>query len=315
MRIVSLIASSTEMVHALGCGDQLVARSHECDYPESVRRLPVCSEPKFNIEGTSREIDDRVKAAVKESGSVYRIDAAKLKSLRPDVIITQDHCEVCAVSLKDVENAVCNWGDNRPEIVTLLPNDLKDVWSGMQRIADALGIAEKGRARIQQYQERMQAISQKARDLTASPRVACLEWLDPLMAGGNWVPELVALLGARDLFGTPGKHSPWMQWDELKSADPDFIIILPCGWDIVRTLPEMKALTDRPDWPSLKAVRNKRVYLTDGNQYFNRPGPRLVESLEILAEILYPDQFDFGHQGTGWQPFTPPRRSSPASSF
>ena len=248
MRIVSLIASSTEIVHALGCGDQLVGRSHECDYPEAVQKLPVCSEPKFDIHGTSREIDDRVKETVQGSGSVYRVDTSMLKSLRPDVIITQDHCEVCAVSLKDVENAVCDWGDAKPEIVTLLPNNLEDVWSGIQHIADALSIQKRGNDCIKQYQERIRMISEKAKALKASPTVACLEWLDPLMAGGNWVPELVELLGGKDLFGTPGKHSPWMEWDALTAKDPDLIVVLPCGWGIAKIIPEMAALTRKPEW-------------------------------------------------------------------
>ncbi|MDP3921330.1 MAG: cobalamin-binding protein [Candidatus Omnitrophota bacterium] len=304
MRIVSLIPSSTEIVHALGCGDQLVGRSHECDFPAVVKSLPTCSEPKINIEGTSREIDDRVKETVSDSGSVYRIDAKALKALEPNVIITQDHCEVCAVSLKDVENAVCDWADDaKPEIVTLLPNNLEDVWSGIRRIAGALKVKDRGDDLINSYRERMQAISQKAKSIGGHPRVACLEWLDPLMAGGNWIPELLALLGAEDLFGRPGEHSPWMKWEELVGQDPDVIVVLPCGWGIEKSRLEMAAVTQKAEWKKLKAVRTGRVFLTDGNQYFNRPGPRLVESLEIFAEILYPEKFSFGHEGTGWQRF------------
>ncbi len=302
MKIVSLIASSTEIVCQLGCEAQLVGRSHECDYPESVRRLPVCSQPKFDIHGSSAEIDERVKEALKTSKSVYAVDVNRLKFLRPDVIITQDHCEVCAVSLKDVENAICSFPDPKPKIVALLPNSLEDVWSGIERIAQAVGIAQKGKDLVLEFQNQMSLISQKVKRLNVpSPRVVCIEWLEPLMPAGNWVPELVAFAGGKNLFGEAGKHSPWMQWEDLLAQDPDIIVTMPCGWDIQKTKKEMSFLTKRPGWQDLKAVKENKVFLTDGNQYFNRPGPRLVESLEILAEIFYPESFDFGHRGEGWE--------------
>ena len=301
MKIVSLIASSTEMVCALGCKDQLVGRSHECDYPESVATLPVCSQPRFEIQGSSREIDERVKETLNTATSVYEIDAERLRSLKPDVIITQDHCEVCAVSLKDVENAVCTFPDPKPAIVTLLPNNLNDIWTGAQRIATAIGVPERGKEVIRTYQERMRAIQQKVSGVERRPSVACIEWLDPLMPAGNWVPELVELAGGINLFGEAGKHSPWMEWKELKAKDPDIILIMPCGWDIPKAREEMAALIQKPGWKDLKAVKTRKVFLTDGNQFFNRPGPRVVESLEIMAEIFYPEKFRFGHQGSGWR--------------
>jgi iron complex transport system substrate-binding protein len=300
MRIVSLIASATEIVCALGFESSLVGRSHECDHPLGVQQLPACSEPKFNIHGTSLEIDERVKQIVRESLSVYRVDTGKLKELRPDVIITQDHCEVCAVSLKDVQEAVCNWVGDKVKIVTLHPNALADVWQGIGDVADALGHPEEAERLIKRCQGRMLAIQQKAENLTSQPSVACIEWIEPLMCAGNWVPELVTMAGGRDLLGKPGEHSPWMSFEQLQQADPDIIIVMPCGWDIERARIEMPILMKRPEWHQLKAVRQNKVYLTDGNQYFNRPGPRLVESLEILAEIMHPQVFSFGHQGKGW---------------
>ncbi|MBI4309064.1 MAG: cobalamin-binding protein, partial [Candidatus Omnitrophica bacterium] len=279
----------------------LAGRSHECDYPPTVQNLPACSEPKFNIHGTSREIDERVKNVVRESLSVYRVDVERLKQLRPDVIVTQDHCEVCAVSLKDVERATCDWLGAKVKIVALRPNALEDVFSGIQEVALALGAPEKGEALIANCRQRMAAVAAKASRQPDHPSVACIEWIDPLMAAGNWVPELVHMLGAKDLLGKPGDHSPWMTWEQLRDADPDFIVVMPCGWDIKRSRPEMKILTQKPGWQSLKAVRQGRVYLTDGNQYFNRPGPRLVESLEILAEIFYPKFFQPGHEHSGWK--------------
>ena len=300
MRIISLIASATEIVCALGFEDSLVGRSHECDYPPEVQQLPACSEPKFDIRGTSREIDERVKSIVRESLSVYRIDTAKLKALKPDVIITQDHCEVCAVNIKDVQEAVCDWLGNEVKIVTLRPNALADLWQGIRQVADALGQPQQAEKLISHCQERMSGITQKVENLHQQQSIVCIEWIEPLMCAGNWVPELVDMAGGKDLLGKPGKHSPWMSWEQLQEADPEFIIVMPCGWDIERTRQEMPVLVKQTGWHQLKAVRQNKVFLTDGNQYFNRPGPRLVESLEILAEIMYPHVFSFGHQGQGW---------------
>jgi iron complex transport system substrate-binding protein len=300
-RIVSLIASATEIVCALGFEDALVGRSHECDFPSSIRRLPVCTAPKFDVHGSSAEIDRRVKETLQGSLSVYQVDAERLRQLRPDLIVTQSQCEVCAVSLKDVEQAVCTWVDSRPRLVSLAPNALADVWADIERVAAALEVPERGVALVEQLQQRISTVSQRARQLVAQPRVACIEWIEPLMAAGNWVPELVEQAGGISLFGEAGKHAPWMTWDALCSKDPEVIVLLPCGWDIERTRQEMPVLTSKAEWLGLHAVRDRRVFLTDGNQYFNRPGPRLVDSLEILAELLHPEEFAFGHEGSGWE--------------
>ncbi|MBX7223242.1 MAG: cobalamin-binding protein [Blastocatellia bacterium] len=300
-RIVSLIASSTEIVHALGFFDQLVGRSHECDFPPQVHALPVCTEPKFNIEGTSYEIDQRVKAVLQEGISVYRVFADRLNELRPDIIITQSQCEVCAVSLRDVEEAVCQLVTSQPQIVSLEPNSLNDVWADIRRVAVALEAPALGEQLVAFSQGRISVIQAQIQNIKHKPTVACIEWIDPLMAGGNWVPELVELAGGINLFGEAGKHSPWMTFEELTAHDPEVIVVLPCGYDIPKTRSEMSPLLNQPGWENLQAVRTGQVYLTDGNQYFNRPGPRLVESLEILAEILHPEKFKFGHEGTGWE--------------
>ncbi|MBY0526469.1 MAG: cobalamin-binding protein [Gemmataceae bacterium] len=303
MRVVSLIASATEIVCALGFEEQLVGRSHECDFPPWVRRLPVCTEPKFNVHGSSYEIDQRVKAILQESLSVYRVDAERLKELRPDVIVTQSQCEVCAVSLKDVEQTVCTWLDHDPRLVSLHPEGLADVWQDIRLVSQALDVVPRGEQLIEQLQQRMRSVADRAQALPERPTVACIEWIEPLMAAGNWMPDLVHMAGGVNLFGTAGKHAPWMTWQELCAKDPDVIVMLPCGWDIARIREEMPLLTRKPEWPGLKAVRNQRVYVTDGNQYFNRPGPRLAESLEILAEVLHPRALAFGHEGTGWRLF------------
>jgi iron complex transport system substrate-binding protein len=300
-RIVSLIASSTEIVCALGFGDQLVGRSHECDFPPWVQRLPVCTGPKFATDGTSYEIDQRVKAILAEGLSVYRVDAERLRALAPDVIVTQSQCDVCAVSLRDVEQAVCEWIESRPKIVSLEPYALADVWRDITTVATALGAAERGDELITRLRRRIEKIVERARGLPERPSVAVVEWIDPLMAAGNWMPELVEMAGGVNLFGEAGKHSPWMTIEQLADRDPDWILVIPCGFDLERTRADMPVLAARPEWMRLRAVRERRVVLGDGNQYFNRPGPRLVESLEILAEILHPEAFPFGHRGSGWQ--------------
>ncbi len=300
-RIVSLIASATEIVCALRYENQLVGRSHECDYPPSVARLPVCTEPKLDTSGTSKEIDQQVLRIVADALSVYRVHADLLKELRPDVVITQDHCQVCAVSLRDVEQALCDWLESRPQVVSLAPDSLADVFADIRRVAAALGNPARGDKLVAQLQRRMGEVAEKCRALPERPTVACVEWIDPLMAAGNWMPELVEMAGGVNLFGAASKHSPWMTWEQLREKDPEVILVLPCGFDIARSRPEMPALTQRPDWAELRAVRQRRVYLADGNQYFNRPGPRLADSLDILAEVLHPAAFQPLHEGTGWQ--------------
>lgn len=301
-RIVSLIASATEIVCALGFEDQLVGRSHECDFPPSVRRLPVCTAPKFNVHGSSMEIHRRVENLLRQALSIYRVDAEQLRHLRPDVIVTQTQCAVCAVSLPDVEAAVCSWIDSRPQIISLAPNALADVWTDIRRVAAVLNVPDRGEALLGQLQQRMAAIATVAQAQPHRPTVACIEWIEPLMSAGNWMPELVELAGGIPLFGEAGKHSPRLAWEQLVEQNPEVILVMPCGWDIAKSRQEIAVLTAKPEWPGLRAGRAGRVYLADGNQYFNRPGPRLVDSLEILAEVLHPAVLAFGHAATGWQP-------------
>ena len=299
MKILSLIASSTEIVYALGCGNKLIGRSHECDYPAEVLKLPHCTKPRFDIKGTSREVDERVKSTLKSALSVYEVDELKLAELNPDIIITQSQCEVCAVSLKDVENAVRKIIGKSPRVVSLEPNSLSDIWSDIKKVSEAVNVQERGQKLIQELQNRILDLKSLIKD-ESSNSVACIEWIDPLMAAGNWVPELVELAGGKNLFGEAGKHSPWMSFEELCERDPDVIAVMPCGYGIEKTRQEMDVLIRKTNWRSLKAVKNNQVYLTDGNQYFNRPGPRIIESLEILIEILYDQKYNFGHFKSGW---------------
>ena len=299
-RIISLLASATEIVAALGLTERLVAISHNCDYPTEILELPVCTAPKINTTGSSCDIDLRVKELVEQGLSVFRVDSDKLRALSPDLIITQSQCEVCAVSERDLEDAVANWTNGRPEIVSLRPDCLLDVWRDISNVALAAGVEKTGANLITALKKKMQLVVDRATGLRNRPRVACIEWIEPLMAAGNWIPEMVDMAGGVNLFGIVGEHSPWMRWDELAAADPDIILVLPCGFDIAQSRAEMWVLAAMPGWAKLRAVREGRVFLTDGNQYFNRPGPRLVESLEILAEILHPAHFSFGHRDIGW---------------
>ncbi len=277
-RIVSLIASATEIVHALGLGEYQVGRSHECDYPTEVQSLPVCTEPTFPVNGSSAEIDRQVKDKLASELSIYEVFAPVIEDLKPTHIITQTQCKVCAVSLEDVERALAQSVSSRPRVVSLEPNCLHDIFNDIRRVAAACEIAGAGDDLVDYLRGGIQAISAIAFSSSAPrPRVFCIEWHQPLMAAGNWVPELVELANAVNLSGTPGDHSAGMSWQDLESADPDIIISMPCGFDLARTQAEMYWLTNRPGWGNLRAVKNRQVYLVDGNQFMNRPGPRTVE--------------------------------------
>ena len=301
MRIVSLIPSATEIVAALGCADQLVGRSHECDYPASVKSLPICTAPRLDLSGSSADIDKRVKDALKTAIAVYEVDKELLEELAPDIIITQSQCEICAVSLKDVEAAVCDWTGKDVQIVSLEPMNLNDVFDDIHRVAKALKKEAAGDALVKEMKSRIDAIHEKTKKISSHPSIACIEWTEPMMAAGNWVPEMVSIAGGQDPLGKAGEHSPWMGWDELLEAKPEVVAFMPCGFGLSRTESEATTVTQSPHWQGLPAVQQGQTYVTDGNHFFNRPGPRLVESLEILAEILHPETFDFGHEGTGWR--------------
>jgi iron complex transport system substrate-binding protein len=290
LRVVSLIPSATEIVAALGLGQAArVGRSHECDFPAGVERLPPCTAPSFDPHGSSREIDRRVKDRLERALSIYDVDQELLRALAPDVIITQAQCEVCAVDLGAVEKAVSGWVGSCPQLVSLTPNSLRDIFADIRKVARALGVDARGETLCGELQRRLDTIAEKAAGAPRRPRVACIEWLDPLMAAGNWLPELVALAGGHNLFGTAGAHSPWLEPEALWASKPEVTVLMPCGFSLAKTLEEARGFP-----------RQGRVYAVDGNQYFNRPGPRLVESLEILAEILHPDLFAPAHAGKGF---------------
>ncbi|MFT3696791.1 MAG: cobalamin-binding protein [Kofleriaceae bacterium] len=281
MRIVSLLPSATEIVCALGAGDQLVGVSHECDFPSSVKGLPVLTSARIGT-GSSAQIDRAVRDVIDNALSIYRVDDQLLAQLQPDVIVTQDLCEVCAVSLDDVRAAVARIAHREDiQIVSLSPTRLHHVMDDIDRVAAVL----KTPSIRPQLERRIAAIRERALGGT-KPRVATLEWIDPIMIGGTWMPELVELAGGIPIGATAGAPAPTVSLDNLTALAPDVVVVKPCGFSIARSLEERDLLlriTER--------LPTARVYLTDGNAYFNRPGPRLVESLEIMATCVDPAKF------------------------
>jgi iron complex transport system substrate-binding protein len=299
MRIVSLLASGTELVAALGFGESLVGRSHECDHPAWVKRLPVLSRPAFDVHGTSAEIDARVRARLRAGLPLYEVDEAQLAALAPDIIITQTHCEVCAVSPGDLAHGVSARLE-RHQVLAIATGTVDGILDGFTRVAEVLGAAAAGRSLVAEIRARLSAVAAVTRPL-ARRRVACLEWIEPLFEMGNWGPEIVEIAGGQSLLSAPGAHSTTVAFEALAAADPEIIVVAPCGFDLTRTLAELPALTGRPAWRELPAVRAGRAFAADGNFYFNRSGPMLFDTPEILAEMLHPDSFPPRHEGTVWR--------------
>lgn len=307
MRILSLLPSTTEIACALGLGDRLVGRSHECTVPAEVRALPVVTEPKLDPQAPSAAIDARVRALVREGLSVYRVDAERVRALRPDVVLTQTQCEVCAVTPRDLEEAARAWIGGAPRLVAVAPNTLADVLDDLVRVAQGCGVPARGEALRAREAARIDAASERAARAAQAegrPGVVFLEWIDPPMGPGSWIPELIERAGGRPLLGRAGAHAAWTTPEAVAALDPDVLVVAPCGFDLARTRRELVPLLAAPDWARLRAVRSGRVALADGFLHLSRPGPRIAESLEILAEILHPAHPDtaFGWRGRGWQP-------------
>ena len=297
-RIVSLLPSATEIAVAVGQGGNLFGRSHECDFPPFVQALPVCTSTKLEKGLTSLQIDHRVQEIVRQGLSVYAVDTPLLRSLKPDVILTQSQCAVCAVTPLDLEEALSAWVGTAPTLISLAPDTLDDVWGDLRRVGEAVGANALAERAVHDLQEQMHALSARRGPSSHRPTVAAIEWIDPLMAAGNWVPELISIAGGEPLFAAAGQHSPWLEWEALVAADPDIIVMMPCGYQIPQTLGDLAPLVGREGWRDLSAVRAGRVFAADGHHFFNRPGPRLVESARIIAEVL--DE-DAGDEGAGWR--------------
>eukprot|EP01013_Petalomonas_cantuscygni_P033511 TRINITY_DN6052_c0_g3_i1.p1 TRINITY_DN6052_c0_g3~~TRINITY_DN6052_c0_g3_i1.p1 ORF type:complete len:307 (+),score=68.72 TRINITY_DN6052_c0_g3_i1:1299-2219(+) len=297
LRVVSLLPSATEIAVALGLEPNLVGRSHECDFPNFVRDLPVCTSTKLEKGLQSDEIDKRVQEIVRQGLSVYEVDTPLLQSLAPDVILTQSQCAVCAVTPDDLEDALTTWIGQKPQLISLAPDNLDDVWGDFRKVGEAVDRTAEAEQAIADLQERLRQLGANREH---RPSVAAIEWIEPLMVAGNWVPELIEVAGGESLFAAAGQHSPWLEWDDLLAADPDKIIFMPCGYQIPQTLAEMPTMVKHPHWEKLSAVKNNQVFLADGHHFFNRPGPRLVESAQIIADTLHTDGEDMGDLAKGW---------------
>ena len=301
-KIVTLIPSATEIVAFLGQKNSIVGRSHECDYPKDLNNVVKLTSPKINVDGTSDEINKQINTILENSLSVYKVNVEKLKELNPDFIITQAHCEVCAVSFSEVKNIVDKYFNRKTKIISLEPNTLNDVFNDIKRVAKDLNIEnESNNKLIENLKIRLKKIKNLSAIQKQKPSVACIEWIDPLMIAGNWIPEMVEIAGGTNILGKSGDNSHWIKFEEIINQNPEIIIFMPCGFNIEKTKKELDSYIKKNNSiHSLKAYKNHKLFVVDGNQFFNRPGPRLIESLEIFAEIIHPNIFDFGHKGIGW---------------
>jgi iron complex transport system substrate-binding protein len=298
MRIVSLLASGTEIVCALGAGDSLVGRSHECDNPAWVRSLPPCSEPAFDISVSSREIDAEVNRRIRSGEPLYRLNTELIASLAPDLIIAQEHCEVCAVTPGDVERSGC--GVLHAETLALTAFSIDGIFESILQVARALDREEQGRSLVCRERERLACV----RKITAGrprPTVVTLEWTDPVFAMGNWAPELVEIANGEPVLGNKARHSFAIGFEQVVQADPDFLIVAPCGFNLERAWQDRPVLQAYPGWSELQAVRDGRVAYADGNLFFNRSGMTISQTAEIVAEILHGVTFGAPAKGTHWR--------------
>ena len=308
MRVASLLPAATEWVAAFGAADQLVARSHECDFPPGLGDVPVVTEATYaeaeyaeadgDSASRSRAIDEAVRGPLQEGLSLYDVDLERLRALRPDLVLTQAQCEVCAVSLGQLEEALADEQMSEsasPRLLSLSPTTLKDAFDAGLKVGRALGQFQAAMSVIADGENRLRALREtlgldEQTDETARPTVACIEWIDPLMTAGHWTPDLVRHAGGRAMLSETGARSRRVEWSALREADPDVLAVMPCGFDLENTAAELSGLTERPGWGDLRAVGNGRVVLFDGNAYFNRPGPRLYRSAELLAAALHPER-------------------------
>ncbi|MEQ8328993.1 MAG: ABC transporter substrate-binding protein [Longimicrobiales bacterium] len=291
LRVASLIPSGTEIVAALGLAGTLVGRSHCCDHPaEVVRDLPVLCDPKIDPSRPSGAIDRDVRALMEDGLSVYRVRVDALRAAAPDVVVTQDHCDACAVSLRDVEDAVRCLGLPDARICSLNPHDLAGVEADFLRVADALGVPGSGHALVRDFQRRLEAVRQATAGAARRPRVALVEWLDPPMIAGGWMPELARIAGGEPVVVTDSGHFAEVDWAEIAAAEPDVVVFLPCGYGVERTRRELEAGPVADAARRLVAGAPGGGWIVDGDAYFNRPGPRLADSAALLAEVLHPDR-------------------------
>jgi iron complex transport system substrate-binding protein len=289
MRIVSLLPSATEIVCELGLADQLVGVSHECDYPDSIRGIPIVTRSKLPSDLSSFQIDQIVRQDFQAQASLFSLRLDLLSELAPDLIVTQSLCEVCAVADFEIERALKQWV-YKPKVLNLSPRNLREMFDSIQAVGLATGTPQRATEAIDQLQRRVQRVVDSCKGIEPMrPDAVILEWLDPLFSAGHWNPELIDLAGGRECIGHSGSKSESISWERLVDANPDVLLIACCGYTIPKTLQDLPSLQGRPGFQELRAVRNHRVFIADGNAYFNRPGPRLVDTLEMIAHCLHPN--------------------------
>jgi iron complex transport system substrate-binding protein len=290
MRIVSLLPSSTEMVFALGLADSLVGVTHECDFPAAALQLPRVTSSSIPPGSSSAEIDGAVSATLTDQGSIYELDLDLLERLAPDLILTQRLCDVCAVSYDRVQEAAGAL-KSHPRVLNLEPHGVTDIFDNILAVAAATGRELPGKELVDSLRSRVESVRQRSVNLTTRPRVFCMEWVNPPYCGGHWMRELVDLAGGVDGLATDHKPSYRIPWEKVLHFAPEIIILTSCGFDLARNLKEGELLATFPGALDLPAFQSGRVYATDGSSYFSRPGPRIVESLEILAHLIQPEVF------------------------
>ncbi|HTS10707.1 MAG TPA: cobalamin-binding protein [Candidatus Limnocylindrales bacterium] len=296
MRICSLLPSATEILFALGLGDSVMGVTHECDYPEEAAQKPPLIRPRVDPHAPPAELDRQVREIVARGESIYAVDGELLRSISPDLIVTQDLCHVCAASPDDLATALTRFA-KMPRVLSLTPHSLSDVWDDIRRVGDATGRKRDAQALAVTLEQRVATIEMGAAQSATRPRVLCLEWLDPYYVGGHWVPEMVAKAGGEDVLGRAGEPSFRVGAEQIADSGAEVIIIMPCGYTLARAHAEARAAKFPDSWNALPAIRERRVYAVDANGYFSRSGPRLASGVRILAEILHPDLFEASEHG------------------
>jgi iron complex transport system substrate-binding protein len=300
-QIVSFLPSATEMACALGLSDQLVGVTHECDYPPEVKAKAVVVRAALPIEQmTQLEIDVAVSERMRDGRSLYEIDELLLQQLAPDLILTQDLCQICAPSGNEVSHAL-NLLPKKPQVLWLTPNTLAQIFENALQLGEATGRQAEARELVATGHARLEHVENKTRNLAQRPRVFCMEWLEPVYCSGHWVPEMVQIAGGVDQLSRRGSDSVRVSWDDVLEWDPEVLVITPCGYDLSRVVEESQKLRNYPDWSKLSAVRNGRVFAVDANSYFARPGPRVVDGTELLAHLIHPDTFSWDGPETAYK--------------
>ena len=290
MRICSFLPSATEIIYALGMGESVAGVTFECDYPPEASRKPIVVNTLIHSGLTPQEIDQAVRKQLAAGGSLYFVDLPKLEAIQPDVVVTQDLCRVCAISTPDVAKAIGQL-PSHPQVISLAPHTIEQVFQDIETVGAAIGRLSEARSLLDDLHRRVEDVKRNVRP-GRPPRVLCLEWLSPLFQGGHWIPEMVELAGGNAVLATPGKKSICISWDQILEADPEVIIVMPCGFHLEDTIAQYRNTAFPKNWIDVSAVRNQRIYAVDGTAYFSRPGPRLVSGIEILQAILRDDGFD-----------------------